>query len=141
MVDELYQKALLRLAANATGAGSIDTPDVELTLDNPTCGDRVSVQLKVTDGHITEFAHDTRACMLCQAPVSMIGQYIDGLGSTELGVMRDKMQQLLKTPEAEIDADWPELASFKAVADHKSRHFCVLLPFDVLIEALGGVQS
>ncbi len=138
MVDELYQKALLRLAANATGAGSLDNPDVELTLDNPTCGDRVAVQLKLADGHITEFAHDTRACMLCQAAVSMIGQYAEGLGADDLISMRAKLQQLLQKEAAEIDFEWPELSSFAAVADHKSRHFCVLLPFDVLIKALGG---
>lgn len=139
MVDEIYQKALLRLAANATGAGVISNPDIQLTLDNPTCGDRVTVQLRATDGQVTEFAHDTRACMLCQASISLIGQYIDGCSARDLSAIREQVWTMLNDNTEEVRFEWPELEQFRAVADYKSRHFCILLPFDVLIEALGKI--
>jgi nitrogen fixation protein NifU and related proteins len=36
---------------------------------------------------------------------------------------------------------WPELAAFEPVHRHKSRHDCVLLPFDALTQALEQAGS
>jgi NifU-like protein involved in Fe-S cluster formation len=46
MSDPLYAKPLLRLAANAIGAGRLNPHDAEGHAHNPTCGDRVSVTLR-----------------------------------------------------------------------------------------------
>jgi NifU-like protein involved in Fe-S cluster formation len=36
---------------------------------------------------------------------------------------------------------WPELAAFTPVHAHKSRHDCVLLPFEALAQALDETET
>jgi hypothetical protein len=46
MSDPLYHKDLLRLAADATGAGRLAFPDASGLAYNPACGDKVVVDLR-----------------------------------------------------------------------------------------------
>ena len=142
MVDELYQKTLIRMAAQAVAAGTLDNADVTVSRDNPTCGDRVTVQLRVTDGTIQAMAHDTRACLICQASASMIGSHAEGLTAKELSAARAAAEKLLKDGEnADLNGAWPELDAFRPVAAYKSRHNCLVLPFDAVQLAFDKVNT
>ena len=52
MSDPLYGKALLRLAAEATGAGRLTDFDAEGSAYNPACGDRISVTIRIANPDI-----------------------------------------------------------------------------------------
>jgi len=139
MIDELYQKELLRHAAAAVGHGRIDQPDATVTVDNPLCGDRVTVDLRMLEGRIARVSHVVRACLLCQASASIVGAQAVGETMARIGDIREAVRRMLHD-DAPIPGDiWPDLAAFVPVAAHKSRHNCVLLPFEALIKA--GAQS
>ena len=57
MSDPLYRKELLRLAADARGAGRLTRPHGTATAHNPACGDRVTVDVALEDGRIAALAH------------------------------------------------------------------------------------
>ncbi len=136
MIEELYQKSLLRLAANATGDGRLESPDAEETLDNPTCGDRITMQIRLIENDIAELKHQNRSCMLCQASASMIGEHAQGKTLEDILQTRENLQSMLQGTASPGTSEWKELEFFNVVAAHKSRHNCVLLPFDALIRAL-----
>jgi len=136
VIDELYQKNLLRLAANATGDGTLDNPDAEETLDNPTCGDRITIQIRLKENEIRELNHQNRSCMLCQASASLIGKHAIGKNLEDILETRQNLQSMLHGAPLQDTSEWKELEYFNVVALHKSRHHCVLLPFDALIRAL-----
>jgi nitrogen fixation protein NifU and related proteins len=136
VIDELYQKNLLRLAANAIGDGTLDNPDAEETLDNPTCGDRITIQIRLKENEIRELNHQNRSCMLCQASASLIGKHAIGKNLEDILETRQNLQSMLHGAPLQDTSEWKELEYFNVVALHKSRHHCVLLPFDALIRAL-----
>ncbi len=136
MIQDLYQKDLLRYAADAVGEGKMPDADGEATVDNPTCGDRITMQVKVTDGRISAIGHDSRSCVLCQAAASVIGENAAGSTLSDMSNLRAQVEQFLETGDGKFDEAWQKLKSFQPVAAHKSRHTCVLLPFDAVIEAL-----
>ena len=136
MIDELYQKSLLRLAANATGDGQMDNPDAEETMDNPTCGDRITMQIRLEANYIAELKHQNRSCMLCQASASMIGKHAVGKSLEDILETRENLHSMLQETTIPDTSEWKELELFNVVVPHKSRHHCVLLPFDALIRAL-----
>lgn len=131
-MEELYQKNLMRLAAAAHGAGTLEDADAGGTLDNPTCGDRITIQIKMEDGRITELAQENRACLLCQASASLLAENAIGLSLEDVQEIRDYIKELLKEENGEFPENWEKLEHFEAVRDHKSRHLCVLLPFNAL---------
>ncbi len=135
MSDPLYAKDLLRLAAAATAAGRLDPFDVEGIAHNATCGDRVGVTLCLdSSGRIAAIAHDTRACVLAQASAAILGGHLHGKTQTDVEGLRHAVARMLEGGPAPASpfADYAKLA---AAATFRSRHRCVLLPIDAVLEA------
>lgn len=135
MSDPLYRKELLRLAADAAGAGRLASPDASATLHNPACGDRITLDLGVADGRITALGHRTQACVLTQASAAILGAAAVGAGRGELEALAADLRALLKGGPAPA-APFEAYAAFDGVAAYAGRHVCVLLPVEAALEAL-----
>lgn len=133
----LYADAVLAQAKAAHGAGRLEAPQVSVTVDNPLCGDRVTIDLDVKDGRVAALGHKVRGCVLCQAAASVIGARAVGSEPASLRAVGAAAKALVETGELNGDA-WPELAAFAPVHGVKSRRRCVTLPFEALDEALDG---
>jgi len=134
MNQDIYKDAIVALAKAKTGAERLDNPDASVTVDNPLCGDRVTLDIKVTDGVISDIGHRVRGCMLCEAAAAMIGQHAHGVATADVGAARIGLQAVLSgdTPTT----SWAPVDDFAAVGGFKSRHECVLLPFEALEKAV-----
>src|SRR5262249_2361882 len=126
----------LRLAAAATGAGRLPEFDAEGSAHNPTCGDRVSVTIKVDDaGRIIKLAHETSACVLTQASASILGARLAGSDKRAVETLRGEVASMLR----EGNVPPPPFADYAALAGaatYRNRHTCVLLPIDAVLKAL-----
>lgn len=134
MSDPLYKKELLRLAADATGSGRLAVPCRTGTAHNPACGDKVIVDVAIMDGRIAGLAHHTQACVLTQAAASIVGAEFTGLNRADVAALHAVVSDMLTgglAPHAPFDA----FTVFEGVADHKSRHKCVLLPLEAVLAA------
>lgn len=135
--DPLYKKALLRLAADAMGAGVLSTPDASATAANPACGDRVSISVTLRDGRITTLAHDTHGCLLTQASAAILGAHGAGLDGAALAALETGVRAMLKDG---APPPLPDYAAFDGAAAHSGRHVCVLLPLQALQAALEAAK-
>jgi nitrogen fixation NifU-like protein len=141
MSDQLYHQAILELARKARQASRLEAPQASVTVDNPLCGDRVTLDLSLADGRVREVGYRVRGCLLCQAAAVAIGERAPGETPAALRIVaRDLSEAITRAPEAAGRA-WPELAAFAPVHAHKSRHECVLLPFQALMEALDQLDT
>jgi len=143
--DDLYQQALVRLAREAAGAGRLEAPGVAgsrpapygaATVDNPLCGDRVTVEVRVEGGRVAALAHRVRGCLLCEAAASLLGRGASGLGEAEVEAVRRAVVALLREGTPPPAAPLPGLEVFAPVRAVPSRQTCVLLPFEALAAAL-----
>lgn len=135
MSDPLYRRELLRLAADAHGAGRLPSPSATGSAFNPSCGDRVTVDLTVSGDQITVMAHDTKACVLAQASASILGERLSGNTQADVRTLRDSIAGMLASGAAPPGAPFDLYAVFDGVADHPARHRCVLLPLDAVLDA------
>lgn len=134
MSAALYQEALKTLAKAAHGAGRLDGAEVSLRLDNPLCGDRIDLYLRLAQGRIVALAHETRGCLLCQAAASLVGLRAP---DCDVVTIESAVQALEGRLAGKPDArEWPEMEIFAPVANHRNRHGCVTLPFRALSQAL-----
>lgn len=139
MSADLYQDAIVAEAKAKFGAGSLTEPDVTTVTDNPLCGDRVKLEVKLEDGAVADLAHKTRGCLLTMAAMSILARHAKGLDADGLAAMRGQLEKLLNHDAP--DDLWPELLNLAPVADVHSRHECVLLPFDALRDAFAEAQQ
>ena len=136
MTADIYQKDLLRLAARATGAGRLDSADGSARVDNPLCGDRITVDVRLDQGRIVALGHDVKACVLCQATASILGSQATGRTADDIADLITALEAMLKQGAAAPDGDWQGFTAFDPVRPIKSRHECVLLPVRALANAI-----
>jgi nitrogen fixation NifU-like protein len=136
MTDQLYQAAILDLARRAKGSHRLAAPDASVTLDNPLCGDRVTLDLAMADGLVAAVGHEVKGCLLCQAAAAVIAARAPGASASALRVQAATLETALAAGPEALAPLWPELAAFAPVQRHKSRRLCVLLPFRALARVL-----
>lgn len=141
MIDDIYQKAILELSRAAGATGRLDTPDLTATAENPLCGDRITVDLKIADGHIAAHGHGLRGCMLCEAAAALVAREIPGRPLADLAAAAPALARMLRE-DGPVPDGWPDLAAFTPVKAVPGRHECVLLPFNAVETALrtGGFR-
>jgi nitrogen fixation protein NifU and related proteins len=134
--DDLYHRAIVELARQAAGAVRLDAPQASAMVDNPLCGDRVTIELALADGRVQAVGHQVRGCMLCQAAAAAIAARAPGQTPAALRAVAGGLERAVRTDPAGLAGLWSELEAFAPVHRHKSRHDCVLLPFQALVRAL-----
>lgn len=139
MTQQLYNDAILTEAKAAHGHGRLNEPDASVTCDNPLCGDRVTIDLELGNGAIAALAQRTRGCLLTQAAASVLGRHAAGATQAQIDAVRAELGRLLAGET--LAPAWPELAMFAPVSQVRSRHACVLLPFDAVTEALAQANA
>ncbi len=93
--QQLYNDAILAEAKARHGHGRLAEPDVTATCDNPLCGDRVTVDLRLAGDRIAELAQTTRGCILTQAAASVIGRHLPSATAEEFHRAAAEVRRLL----------------------------------------------
>ena len=136
MSEALYHAALVDRARAAFGKGRLPDATGSATVDNPLCGDRVTLDLVIADGHVTAIGHQVRGCLLCEAAAATIAEHCRGAGRSELDAISAAARTLMT--DGTLDPRWQSLEIFRPVHQAKSRRDCVLLPFEALKRAAAG---
>ena len=131
----LYHEAIVSRARSALGAGRLDAPHGSHTVDNPLCGDRVTMDVVVESGNVSGVGHVVRGCLLCEAAASVIAEEAIGETLDDLRAISRGVQSMLDS-DSPLETEWDGLEMFRPVANYRSRHLCVLLAFQALIGAL-----
>lgn len=137
----IYHEAIVAAARRASGAGHLDAPDASVTVDNPLCGDRISLDVRVRGASLAAIAHRVRGCLLCEAAASVIADNALGASAEELAAVHGEVAALLSGTRAGEALSWSALDMFSPVRDYRSRHECVLLAFEALDRAMGQVRA
>ena len=134
MNDQLYQDRIVALAKAKTGAGKLAAPTRSARRDNPLCGDRVIIDVRLDgEGRIAEIAQQVRGCLLCQASASALASVAVGRDRAGIEAVRHDAEKAIGRADGQPDEPF---AAFAPVKAHKARHECVLLPIEALQDAL-----
>ncbi len=130
----LYSPELLQHARQPRHAGTLDQATRSARVDSPLCGDRVTLQVRVSDGRIEAIAHQTRGCALCVASVSIMADAVlDTPLEEALGRARAVVQALDPVEGAPESVGKPALRLFGGLSAAPGRWGCVALPWQALL--------
>ena len=141
MLNEIYNKRILELAADIPRLGRLPRPDASATAHSKLCGSVVTVDVTMRDGRVADFAHDVKACALGQASSSIMARNVIGATPEELADVRDQVRRMLKENGAPPQGKWADAAVLAPVRDYKARHASTLLTFDAVVEAVGKARA
>lgn len=131
-MDSMYQQIILDHYKHPQHRGEIDPFDAEVHHVNPTCGDEVTLRLRVADGEIAEIGWIGEGCSISQASTSVMSDLVVG-GSIEHALeLQDKFLSLMQSQgkhdlsEEEAEA-LDDAIAFEGVSKYPARVKCALL--------------
>src|SRR5438067_13795155 len=86
-MDSIYKEEILDHYKNPRNYGQLEDADFRVDADNPLCGDRLHMDLKVEDGVVEDVAFTGRGCAISQASASMLTEEMVGKRLEELAKM------------------------------------------------------
>lgn len=135
MIDAIYNKDVLRLAANISRTKRLDLPDASVSLNSPLCGSSITVDLKLNNGAVANFGQQVKACALGQAAASVMAATIIGKDRAALETVRDQINEMLTGDGPVPTGDWVALAALAPAKSATSRHGAIMLPFNAALQA------
>lgn len=140
MIDDIYNTKILGFAGNIGRLGRLENPDASATAHSKLCGSTVTIDLKMEDGVVTDFAHVVKACALGQASSSIMAEHVVGASADEMRAVRDTMLRMLKDGGTPPEGRFADLKYLEPVRDYKARHASTMLTFDAVVDAIGQIE-
>ncbi len=138
-VMSLYSRRILALAGDIPLAGRLEAPQARATRRARQCGSSVGVELDLTDGHVTRFAQNVRACALGQASAALLGARVLGADRATIAAGRDALRVLL-AGGADPAAPWESLEVLRPAAEFRNRHASILLAWEATLAAMDAAS-
>jgi NifU-like protein involved in Fe-S cluster formation len=130
----LYNIDILRLAANIPHQHRLVDPQATVEKRSPTCGSRVTADVRMQEGKLTDIGLDVKACALGQASAALMAAQAIGMTAAQLAEARDKLTAYLAGASDDLDF-WPGLAVLAPARGYPARHASIRLGFEAIAEA------
>lgn len=141
MINDIYNRKILGFAADIPRLQRLDHPDATAVAHSRLCGSKVTVDVKLKDGVVSDFGHEVKACALGQASSSIMARHVVGSSPEELRTLREQMYRMLKEEGPAPTGKWADLEALLPVRDFKARHASTLLTFDAVVDAVNQVEA
>ena len=150
-LQSMYQEIILDHYRNPHHKGLREPYDAEVHHVNPTCGDEVTLRVRldgVDDGAmVADVSYDTLGCSISQASASVLSDLVIGKTVKQAMAVNDDFLSLMQSRgELEPDEDVLEDAvAFVGVSKYPARIKCALLSWmawkDATARALGDTDE
>ena len=146
-IRELYQEVILDHGKNPHNFRHPDDANHEAHGNNPLCGDRLTVYVRLgDDNRIEDAAFEGRGCAISVASASMMTDIVKGKTMDEVDILFDDFHKMctgeegIKTP-AELEDDLDKLRVLSGVRQFPMRVKCATLAWHTLNAAVHGDET
>jgi nitrogen fixation NifU-like protein len=124
----MYQEIILDHYRNPHGKGLRDG-DAEVHHVNPTCGDEITLRVKLDGSVIADVSYESQGCSISQASASVLNEMLVGKTVGEAQEVQEAFLELMQSKgQAEGDEEVLEDAvAFAGVSKYPARVKCALL--------------
>ena len=136
---ELYREILNEHNINPSHKQNMNEPTFCLEGVNPSCGDQITLQMKLgEDGKIIDASFTGSGCAVSQASVDMMADVVIGKTKEEALELADIFDRMIKgTVSQEELEQLDEAAALQDVSHMPSRVKCAMLGWRTMKEMLG----
>ncbi|MFD2637781.1 Fe-S cluster assembly sulfur transfer protein SufU [Piscibacillus salipiscarius] len=135
-LDTLYRQVIMDHYKNPRNRGKLEGDHITVELNNPTCGDRIDLQLKVNDGIVEDAKFEGEGCSISMSSASMMTQVIIGK-NVEDAVKISKMFSDMMLGEEVDTADYKledlgDIQALQGVSKFPARIKCATLAWKAM---------
>ena len=127
-MDSLYQDIILDHYKHPHGKGLRDG-DAEVHHVNPTCGDEITLRVRLDGTTVADVSYDSQGCSISQASASVLNDLLVGKQLGEAQQIQEAFLELMQSKgQSEGDEEVLEDAiAFAGVSKYPARVKCALL--------------
>ncbi len=139
---ELYREILNE--HNINPSHKEEMPDASISLNgvNPSCGDNITLNLKVKDGVIVDGSFTGSGCAISQASCDMMLDLVIGKTVEEAGKLDDIFMKMIRGESSEQDVEQlDEAAALQDISKMPARVKCAVLGWRTMREMFEKNQT
>ena len=131
-LDQLYRSVIMDHYKNPRNKGSLEGEAVTIDMNNPTCGDRIHLTLKVTDGVVEDAKFEGEGCSISMSSASMMTQLIKGKKVEEAIELSDIFSKMMMGEEYSDKYDLEDVEALQGVSQFPARIKCATLAWKAM---------
>ena len=142
-LEQMYQEIILDHYRSPHRAGLREPFDAESFQINPTCGDEITLRVKIDDGVVTDVSYEALGCSISQASASVLTDLVVGRSVEEAMRVLAAFQEMTQS-RGTVEPDEAVLGdgvAFAGVAKYPARVKCALLPWMAFKDAVSRVGT
>jgi nitrogen fixation protein NifU and related proteins len=142
-LDQLYQEIILDHYKHPHGKGLREPFDAEAHHVNPTCGDEITLRVRVSDEVVDDVSYQGVGCSISQASASVLYELVRGRKVAEALATGESFTQVM-TGRGEVEPDEDVLGdgiAFAGVAKYPARVKCALLAWMAFRDAVARASD
>jgi nitrogen fixation NifU-like protein len=145
-MDSMYQQIILDHYKHPQHHGEIDNFDAEVHHVNPTCGDEVTLRVRLADGQIAELGWVGEGCSISQASTSVMSELVVGEPIADALALQEKFLELMQSQGNAALSEQDEEAlddaiAFAGVSKYPARVKCALLGWMAMKSAVANATA
>ncbi|MBN8193594.1 SUF system NifU family Fe-S cluster assembly protein [Bacillus sp. NTK074B] len=131
-LDQLYRQVIMDHYKNPRNKGSLEDGSFTIDMNNPTCGDRIHLTLKVENGVVQDAKFDGEGCSISMASASMMTQAVKGKKIEEALKLSKIFSDMMQGNEYDDDVDLGDIEALQGVAKFPARIKCATLAWKAM---------
>ena len=137
-LDTLYRQVIMDHYKNPRNRGIIENDSLTINMNNPTCGDRIQLTLKVENDMVTDVKFEGEGCSISMSSASMMTQAIKGKPIDEALKLAHTFSDMMQGKDVEVDEDLDlgDIESLAGVCKFPARIKCATLAWKAMEKAL-----
>ena len=137
---DLFRDIIIEHSQFPRHHGTLAEPTHEGIAENPLCGDRITLQIKVSsDGIIEDIAYAATGCAMSLASASLLASHLKGRAVSEAEELFAAVHSLFSNKQSDTVPDsLGELAALSVARRFPARVKCVTMPWHHLNSLLNS---
>lgn len=136
-LDQLYRSVIMDHYKRPHNHGTLaDKDSITVSMNNPSCGDKIQVSLKVEDGRIVDVKYSGSGCAISQSSASMMTDAVKGLSVKEAHELAFDFSELVQGREHNDDLELGDAEALQGVSQYPARIKCATLPWKAMEKGL-----
>ncbi|KGP91651.1 nitrogen fixation protein NifU [Pontibacillus chungwhensis BH030062] len=133
-LDQLYRQVIMDHYKNPRNKGALEGDHLTVDMNNPTCGDRIQLQLQVEDGIVQDAKFDGEGCSISMSSASMMTQAIKGKSVEEAVKMSHVFSDIMQGKEIseEMEEELGDIQALQGVSKFPARIKCATLSWKAM---------
>lgn len=141
-LDTLYRQVIMDHYKNPRNRGELEGDTLKVNMNNPTCGDRIQLQMKVEDGKIAAAKFNGEGCSISLSSASMMTQSVKGLPVEEALRMSSLFSDMMLGKEIDPGGlDLGDIEALQGVTKFPARIKCATLAWKAMEQGLNEKEE